>query len=50
LVLAERRLAGDDQVADLPDEACGYIVGTYDKDAGANNQRLCISTARVSRR
>jgi hypothetical protein len=26
----------------------GYIVGTYDKDAGTNNQRLYLNGARVS--
>ena len=26
----------------------GYIVGTYDKDAGANNQRLYLNGARVA--
>jgi hypothetical protein len=27
----------------------GYIVGTYDKDAGPNNQRLYLNGARVAR-
>jgi hypothetical protein len=26
----------------------GYIVGTYDKDAGPNNQRLCLHGTRVA--
>ena len=28
--------------------AWGYIVGTYDKDAGPNNQRLYLNGARVA--
>jgi hypothetical protein len=30
--------------------ALGYIIGTYDKDAGPNNQCLYLSGARVARR
>ena len=32
-MLAERRLAGDVQTEDLPEQAWGNVVGTYDKDA-----------------
>jgi hypothetical protein len=30
------------------DGAWGYIVGPYDKDAGANNQRLYLNGTRVA--
>jgi hypothetical protein len=32
----------------LGNGAWGYIVGTYDKDAGSNNQRLYLNGARVA--
>jgi hypothetical protein len=32
----------------LGNGAWGYIVGTYDKDAGADNQRLYLTGARVA--
>jgi hypothetical protein len=32
----------------LGNGAWGYIVGTYDKDAGTNNQRLYLNGARVA--
>jgi hypothetical protein len=32
----------------LGNGAWGYIVGTYDKDAGPNNQRLYLNGARVA--
>jgi Concanavalin A-like lectin/glucanases superfamily len=39
----QRRLAGT-----LGNGAWGYIVGTYDKDAGTNNQRLYLNGTRVA--
>jgi hypothetical protein len=30
------------------EQSPGYIVGTYDKDAGTNNQRLYLNGARVA--
>ena len=32
----------------LGNGAWGYIVGTYDKDAGTNNQRLYLNGTRVA--
>jgi len=32
----------------LGNSGWGYIVGTYDKDAGPNNQRLYLNGARVA--
>jgi hypothetical protein len=32
----------------LGNGAWGYIVGTYDKDAGTNNQRLYLKGTRVA--
>jgi hypothetical protein len=31
-----------------PERPRSYIVGTYDKDAGPNHQRLCLNGARVA--
>ena len=38
----------DDIAGTLENGAWGYIVGTYDKDAGPNNQRLYLNGARVA--
>jgi MSHA biogenesis protein MshQ len=38
----------DDMAGTLGNGAWGYVVGSYDKDAGTNNQRLYLNGVRVA--